>query len=296
MANSLQQNTIEWHQVRRTHIGSSDAPIVMGVGRKTPYRLWLEKLGHAKNETNSAMERGKAMESTALAAYCDRKGIKMTPSVRFSTENLWQMASLDGLSECGNYAVELKMAGAEDHAIALDGKVPVKYWPQVQHQMCVLGLDQMDYHSVPWHSEDCTNGVTVTCHRDMNYILEMVPKCEEFWEMVMEQRAPELTERDIVERNDNAFISIAAQAAELLRERKAIEGGRLAQIEKELATLKKQAVELAGDESCIGGGIRLRRSQRMGSLDSDLLGREVADLSKYRKPASWIWTMTLESE
>ena len=158
-----------WYEARKTHIGSSDTPILMGVGRKTRYRLWMEKLGYAENVKNAAMRRGSEMEPLALAAYMTTKGMEFAPKVIFSEEP-WYMASLDGVSDDGKHAVELKMAGAENHAIAMAGRVPEEYYPQLQHQLHGLKLETIDYHSVPHFSKDCRDGVTVVVHRDDAYI------------------------------------------------------------------------------------------------------------------------------
>jgi len=285
MAHEVVPYSAEWKQARRHHIGSSDAPILMGVGRKTPYRLWMEKLGYAQQKTNGAMRLGLQMEEKARQAYSMAKGIEVNPKVIF-TDDLWFMASLDGVSQCGQHAVEIKMAGAKDHATALEGKVPEKYYPQVQHQLKGLGIESMDYFSVPHHSESCTDGVTVKVYRDDKYIKEMEPKCEEFWELLLDEQPPPMTERDLIPRFDEPFVQKAERLASLLRQ--------LKPMEEEIKHLRKELEALAGDESCIGGGIRMARSRRKGSLDQALLAEDLSDLDKYRKPSIWVWTMSLD--
>jgi|HubBroStandDraft_2_1064218.scaffolds.fasta_scaffold173011_2 putative phage-type endonuclease len=290
----MEPYTPEWYEARKTHIGSSDASILMGVGRKTRYRLWMEKMGYLENVKNAAMRRGSEMEPMALAAYMDTKGMQFAPKVIFGDEP-WYMASLDGVSEDGKHAVELKMAGADNHAIAVAGRVPEEYYPQLQHQLIGLGLETIDYHSVPHFSTDCRDGVTVVVHRDQEYMKRLKPECHTFWEKnLIEGEMPTLTHLDMVGRVDPEWIQRAEALKLCMAEIKLLNQQYIEPLEVRVKALREELEELAGNDSCEGGGIRLTRIRRKGNLDAELLGQEIQDLDKYRKPATWSYRLDLD--
>lgn len=88
----IKQNTPEWLALRKTHIGASDAPIIMGEsvyklndGRwKTPFTLWQEKLELLPEQTPSrAMEYGLSEEEVTRRNVSRQLGIEFTPQVVF---------------------------------------------------------------------------------------------------------------------------------------------------------------------------------------------------------------------
>lgn len=139
----LKQDTDEWFNFRKNKLGASDAPIIMGISPwKTPYQLWQEKLGFRSIPVmNEAMQRGKDLEPLALQSINLELGSEMIPLV-FQHESLdFMTASLDGYDEKNKIACEIKCPRGSDHELALQGKIPEKYIPQLQHQMEVCELD-----------------------------------------------------------------------------------------------------------------------------------------------------------
>jgi len=108
------------------------------------------------------MREGLRLEPIARELFAIQNGIEMFPRV---VVNDWAMASLDGMSECGKYIVEIKCPGEKDHLLALQGKIPEHYYPQLQHQLYVTGLQSIFYYSF-----DGTDGVTIVVKRDDAYI------------------------------------------------------------------------------------------------------------------------------
>ncbi len=150
----LAQNTPEWLEFRRDKIGASDAPIILGVSPfQTPYQLYLNKVEHMEKKQNRAMKRGHKLEAEArksfeemyMMLYMDQ--VTVVPYVVQSDAYSWMIASLDGLDLEKNVLVEIKCPGPKDHQIALDGKIPDHYIPQLQHQLFVTGFDKMYYFS-----------------------------------------------------------------------------------------------------------------------------------------------------
>src|SRR5271170_1345030 len=120
------QNTPEWLEMRRNKIGASDAPIIMQVSPwKTPYQLWEEKLGIAKQKQISyEMQRGTNLEEIARQEFEKMTGLIIFPQVVQHPNFEWMIASLDGIDLAHENIVEIKCPGINDHQYALDGKIP----------------------------------------------------------------------------------------------------------------------------------------------------------------------------
>lgn len=145
----VQQNTPEWLKLRRTHIGASDAPIIMGESPwSNPVKLYEEKLGVRESKFYSpAMQRGHDLEPIARELFTQRTSLIVPAKTIKSTIYPWMIASLDGLSEDGLNVVEIKCPNKVDHALAVRGSVPTKYKAQLQHQMVCAGVNKMYYCS-----------------------------------------------------------------------------------------------------------------------------------------------------
>ena len=133
----LKQGSPEWLEMRKTKIGGSDAPIVMEESPwKTPYQLWQEKMGLVQQPPPTArMKRGLELEEQARHQLEQMTGLFLEPDVVFHNQHEYMIASLDGIDPTGKHIAEIKCCGSEDHAIALGGSIPQKYYPQLQHQL-----------------------------------------------------------------------------------------------------------------------------------------------------------------
>lgn len=274
---NIEQNTQEWHEVRQQHLGASDAAIIMGVckfktqdGRhKTPLVLYKEKLGFETNDVdNFATRFGKENESVALKAYEEMVDDHFEPVVVFhkDPEYSFMMASLDGLNANGTKAVEIKNPGKEDHETAKRGEVPVHYYPQLQHQMDVQGLDNMDYFSF-YKGE----GVIVHVQRDDEYLKGYKKKAKEFWNCVETLTEPPLTEFDYIEQDDT-WEEKADQLWLIKQNKKALEAQEK-MLEKELKELCQGRNSRAGDYkytfSTIPGRVDYKSIPEIKDIDLD---------------------------
>lgn len=149
----LEQGSPQWLAWRQTGLGCSDAPAIMGESPwKTPRQLWLEKTGQAALEDSTfAMRRGQRMEPIARQLYQDRTGRVVRPCCGRHEQYAWLLASLDGLDLWGALAVEIKAPNVDCHQQALDGQVPERYRPQVQHILLVSRAQRCDYVSYSEH-------------------------------------------------------------------------------------------------------------------------------------------------
>lgn len=278
----IQQNTPEWLEMRRNYIGASDAPIIMGVSPwKTEHQLWEEKLGLRESQyTNAAMQRGHEFEPIALAAYNAYTGKNASPQVVFHEERKYMMASLDGLSQDGSTVLEIKCPGKKDHDIAASGKVPEKYYPQLQHQLATIQLNIVHYFSY-------LNGEfhLVEVPRDDEYIEKLFCREEAFWKKVQKWEEPALTDRDYVQREDSDWTMKVHEweKAKIVLQK--------AKVREE--DIKKELIKMANGHSTCGAGVKLQKIIRKGSVDYNKIPElKGIDLDKYRKESFQMWRLS----
>jgi putative phage-type endonuclease len=156
----------------------------MGVSTfKTIQKLYDEKIHCYEQPRNKYMQRGLDLEIIALREFEKETGLIMFPVVGVSDEIDWMAASFDGMTIEGDAIVEIKAPGKKDHSTALKGKIPEKYYPQLQHQIYVSGL-QMAYY----YSFDGEKGIVLKVKRDDVYIDNMIQKLFEFWQLIQAQQ------------------------------------------------------------------------------------------------------------
>lgn len=138
---SLEQNSPEWVVWRRGGLGASDAAAVVGL---SPWvsraRLLHEKrapLTGKGDRENSAMRRGKRLEPEVRKMYEDLMGWSSPAVCVLHGEYDWIRASYDGWNAEVKVGLEIKCPSRDDHEQALAGKVPMKYLPQLHHQMLI---------------------------------------------------------------------------------------------------------------------------------------------------------------
>lgn len=176
------QGSSEWLALRKTKITATDANSIMGVNPwKTKEKLLLEKISDDEQIQTPAMKRGLDLEPFARDLFSIKTGISVHPEVIIKD---WAMASLDGISDCGKYIVEIKCPGKKDHECALNGNVPEHYFPQLQHQMYVCNLDSLFYYSF-----DGFDGIIVDVHRDQEYIDKMIEKELDFFYLLQSRKS-----------------------------------------------------------------------------------------------------------
>ena len=187
----------EWLNWRKQGIGGSDAPVIMGVSPwKTPYQLWQEKaLDICTDIDNSSMKRGRALEEIARVEFSKLIGKTFFPDNLVHPERSWLRASLDGINDDHTMIVEIKCPNKNDHFVALNKKVPEKYYPQCQHQLAVTNLPSMYYYSF-----DGREGAVVEVARDQAYITDMLEKEQAFWDLVVAKTPPQFIEGDTVDK------------------------------------------------------------------------------------------------
>lgn len=185
------QRSDQWLNWRRQRIGASEASAIMGTNSfKSIGQLFDEKLGlRSPDEENEAMRRGNDLEDDARCSFELNTGYVMFPQVCVHPEYLWMIASMDGLTIEKDVGVEIKCPGPK---VAFDiyhkKVIPEYYYPQLQHQMAVTGLDKMYFYSyVPDNNEsNSTWSTIIICPRNDDYIKKMIEKEKRFYEILMQ--------------------------------------------------------------------------------------------------------------
>lgn len=256
----MEQGTPEWLEFRKNKIGASDAPIIMGVSPwKSINALWEEKVGlKSPPSSNFHQERGLSLENAARQYFFLMTGYEIFPKVCISKNHDWMIASLDGLSKDESVLVEIKCPGEKDHTSALRGVIPEKYYPQLQHQLEVTGLDKGYYLSF-----DGQYGKIIIFERDQDYIDRMIEKEYEFYQCMINFIPPPKPKSIKDVRWENAALllrSIKKKQKELI-------------IQEEI--IKVSLIDLAKGEEAEAHGLKLTKYVRKGSVEYQMILQEL---------------------
>lgn len=283
---NLTQGTEEWLEWRKHGIGASDAAAIMGISPwDTPLSLWERKTGRLPEKPqNRAMARGVVLEPEARAAWEAHTGELAAPMcVQHDTHDFIR-ASLDGLTMEGNLILEIKCPGAEDHATALKGQVPGKYWPQLQHQLaCVPEAECLHY----WSYRPGEASALVVVQRDTAYIQALIEREAAFW-VCIQNDTPPVTD---------AWAAAAAQWLLANSELEAAKAAETAAREALIALLKESGLDRQE-----GNGVLVTKSTRKGALDYDkalkALGIEIApeQLEAFRKDSTTTFSIKAKGD
>jgi len=275
-------NYTEFVKARKHYLGASDAPIIMGVSPwRTPYQLWEDKLGLAEDQKdNYAMKRGRELEPLARDAYTMYTGNIVEPKQVFHPKIKYMMANLDGITDDHSVAVEIKCPGEEDHKLAKEGLVPEKYIPQLQHQLAVIGINQLHYFS--YRDGDIA---LVEVGRDEGYIKNLCLEERKFWTCVENLTPPTLTDKDFEERTDSAWATASADWAKVQAE--------LEELKEREKQYREALIHLANNHNVKGNGVKLQRIVRKGTVDYKAIpALKEVDLEQYRKEPVESWRLS----
>lgn len=182
---NVRQGSEEWIKWRRTKICATDSSVLMNLNPwKTPLKLYEEKIFDIQEKENDFMRQGKQMESQALECFESEFDLIMLPVVVVHDELNYMAASLDGMTLDQTRIVEIK-CGKKSFEQMEKGIVPPYYFSQIQHQLCVTGLESCLYY--------CFNGeygLHKKIERDQNFIDTLIEKSAEFWECLKKLKPP----------------------------------------------------------------------------------------------------------
>lgn len=275
----LEQGSEEWLNFRRTKIGASDAPIIMGVSPfKTAKQLYEEKVfGVVHTEMNYGMRRGKRLEPFVLSMLNQELEIDLVPVVMQSDEMPFLIASLDGYEKNKNLICEIKCPNLEDHDLIYHGKVPDHYYPQLQHIMYVSKHNSMMFVSYSEKAEEKLIYITVDAHEE--YQKHLIEKEKIFYRsLCMEVLDPMFD--STVQRPD---IDTLYYAYKDLRE-------DIKKLEDKAEQIKQQIISLCEDKTVITEKVSITKNSRV-SYDYDRLCKDLGvDKILYSKKTNY-WSI-----
>jgi putative phage-type endonuclease len=283
------QSEAEWLLWRRGGIGSSDAPIVMGVSEfMTPRELWEVKLGlREHNQSNPAIEKGKYWEPKVRARY------ELDTAMDFMPRNVeagFLRASLDGYNEETRTILEIKVPGKEVFEAAKSGVVHEKYVYQLEHQLFVTGADVAHFVCAKTSGKSVTDGrlteyVVVKYKSDQARRESLLSKVHEFWGFVESKTPPPMTDRDVLQRDDLDSINLSNRYVELKSRQDVFEKQARA-LDDEIGEVKKKLIEGSKHKRERIGRVSLTRVEQR-TLDQEKLTQAVGDLFQFQQVRSY---------
>jgi putative phage-type endonuclease len=282
----LEQGSPEWLAWRKTVITATDCAAVRGSSPwTTAYKAWQKKQGYIPEEvSNDAMERGKRLEPFIRKRFIKSYGVNMTPMVVESSEYSFLGASLDGISDCRKYILEVKTGGEKLYDMALERVIPEYYMDQIQQQLLITAADKCFYMV---GGEDETKDIVIEVYPHPSFAKEYIPVAREFWRCVAFNEPPTLKDSDYRNMNDNI---------ELIEDLKIYEELDIAikDLEEKKQVRRKKIIENCGDQSCICNGTKIIKTTPRGRVDYDAIPElSSVDLDKYRKGSSTTWKILI---
>jgi len=223
------------------------------------------------------------MEAKARNWLNAQVGSEYKPVVIQSVAHPDFIASLDGYFEINGRPLicEIKCPGIHAHGDALAGRVPAYYMPQLQHQMDMVGVDEMLYVSF-----DGENGVTILVPRDEEYCENLFISELAFLASLIDFRPPAPTDKDWVTVDD----STALEKAERYRQLTLL----IDELENERAEIRHLLEPEEGHPRLIVGDMKIQRVIRKGAIDYEKIPElQGKDLEPYRKKPIMQWRFSV---
>lgn len=292
----LEQGSEEWKEWRKPRIGASEISAIVGVSKwDTAYTLWQRKLGFIEpHKDNPGMRKGRELEDMVRQSCNKLLGRSFQPTCWEHDSLPWCIASLDGYDKSSGEILEIKCPCDADHKMACQQQVPSHYWPQLQWQIFVTGLDSAYYAS---YRDDDIQLFEVKI--DDEYIIDvLLPAAEDFYRCLDTLIPPEKTEDDFTLVTDPEWEFYASQYREAVTREK--EWSARVKFNKECL------ISMTDDGNCRGAGVRLRRVNREGAVDWQAYHKRLCDLhpeianelnpDEFRKEQIGYWKIDLEKE
>jgi len=271
----LTQRSPQWLRWRAQGVTASEAAIVLGRSPyKTPWRLWAERTGLAREADLSAnphVQRGVAREDWARKAFEERHGTVLLPLCGESEEHPVLRASFDGIADDGS-PVELKVPAERTFAEVAAKKAEASafqlYWPQVQHQLFVAGAEYgwLVFYNGPERLLD------FPVERDAAFLTgELVPACLSFWEAIAKRREPTRDPaRDLyipVGEELDHWSVLAGEYRDLLREKARLDE-LLKESKEDLGRVEVALIAMMGGFlAAEAAGLKVTRFLQNGAID-----------------------------
>lgn len=284
----LVQRTPGWLEWRAHGISASEVAVILGRSPyKTPWRLWAEKTGLVRPETELSSDwfrsKGIAGEDPARRAFEQAHDTMLLALCAESDADPLFRASFDGIDDDG-HPVELKVACQAVYQEVLDlGRESTAfhlYWPQVQAQLFVG--DQTKGWLVFWYGPGAW--VEFEVERDDPFITAtLIPECRAFWDRVQtDKEPPRDPERDLFTPTGAALVQWSRMAVEYRDQaaRKAKVDAEAKKLKANLDLIEEGLVAMMGDFILAEtAGLKVLRYSQRGNIGyKDALAALVPDL------------------
>lgn len=185
----------QWLENRRSMIGASESPAVLGVGYsgENQHTIWMRKMGLEPPRVDSeALDWGHEIQPAILRMFSRRTGIKVHDLGQFTIQRSAEFpfvgATLDGVCETddGRGVVEAKNVGIYNRAEWEQADPPLRVSVQIQHQL--IAADAQYGFAVA-----CIGGnklVWKRIERNDRFITAMLAALRKFWRYVESKTAP----------------------------------------------------------------------------------------------------------
>lgn len=179
---------------RKLGIGGSDMPIILGLSSyKTPYQLYLEKIGESEpdSEMTPFQYWGHQLEGVIREEFAKRNNVVVeTPDSCVHPFHDFLRGNVDGYIPAWNAVLEVKCSsGFMAHEWGEDGSdtIPMQYLVQVAHYCAVLNAD-CAYIAVLIGGNDYRE---FKYTRDLALESKIMDAAKKFWECVQTRTPPE---------------------------------------------------------------------------------------------------------
>lgn len=295
---NLSQREEDWLEWRRQGVTATDVTILLNLSPyKTPWRLWAEKTGYAREcdlSLNPLVRKGIENEDVARRAFEEKYDDMLLPACVESAQYPIMRASLDGLRDNGE-PVELKSPSAkvweEVCAKKTNSKTYRLYYSQVQHQILVTRAKQ---GWLVFYFEGQIQEFQIP--QDKAMIKEILIKAKKFWQQVVNKKEPDKDpERDLyIPKGDEVNRWIAAAEAYRLYDAEILTlKQRLSELQERqkpyLEAMKSLMGEYFHTDYC---GVMVTRYKTVGRVNYKKLLAEKAsgvkseDIDQYREKSS----------
>jgi putative phage-type endonuclease len=186
--------TEKQREERKLGIGGSDMPIILGLSNyKTPYQLYLEKIGEVENDGEMTPYQywGHQLEGIIRDEFSKRNNVVVeTPDSCVHPFYDFLRGNLDGFIPSWNAILEVKCsAGFMAHEWGEDGSdiIPMQYLVQVAHYCAVVNAG-CAYIAVLIGGNDYRE---FKYTRDLDLESKIIDAAKKFWECVQTRTPPE---------------------------------------------------------------------------------------------------------
>lgn len=282
----MEQNTSKWLEWRRGGIGSSDAPVILGLSKyMTPIQLFEEKLGLSSQARKSTFiqELGHKFEPQMRQTLNFDYDLNLEPALITSASNDRLRASLDGLDFENKIFCEIKMVGKDRLDRLKKLSVPDSdHYAQIQHQFLVTGFERCLYGAYVLNPEK--NGIvesfSIEIRPDHAFIENLLGLELEFLECLKSGVPPAPIARDTKSVSGHELDTKQRDYLAACEEFEKAED-RKRQLYDELVSLMRDDLH----SEVVGRFLSLKKVIRKGAIDYSLIeALRGIDLGQFRKP------------